>query len=221
MDDPQDKRNANKVLNRLMTNLSATHGETANGGTRLDKDLAEMQSDYTTYADVIKGNSTGYWLSEANLKDKNGKTVPKSTINASDILIVNSPAKGLATAIKNSKKSYKMLSAETGIPESSIEKYAKGQNKDIPESDLSKLAKATGSTVDKIRGDYLNDAKNTVSNLAKYYEYVDTVLNTAWDDYAKTDDYKSATNAEKYARFIELRNAACYAALKKIESENK
>ena len=113
------------------------------------------------------------------------------------------------------------MSAETGIPESSIEKYAKGKNKDIPESDLSKLAKATGSTVDKIRGDYLNDAKNTVSNLAKYYEYVDTALNTAWDDYAKTGDYKSATNAEKYARFIELRNAACYAALKKIESENK
>ena len=150
MDDPQDKRNANKVLNRLMTDLSATHGETSKGGTLLDKDLAEMYADYTMYADVIQGDSVGYWLSSAKGKNSKGKT---ETLGVNKILVTDNPVK-------------------------------------------------------------------TCENIAKYYTYVDKMLTDLWEGFSKTPDYKSANLEEKYARFIEERNAACYAALKLIESEN-
>ena len=58
----------------------------------------------------------------------------------------------LIEAIKNSGLSYGEISKKTGIPKSSIHRYAKGQTQKIPIDAVRLIAQATGVSADWIMG---------------------------------------------------------------------
>lgn len=213
----ENKRDANKKLNQLMTTLSEVHGESASKTTQLDKDIAEMYSDYNLYQWQLSSESLGYWLSSAKGKTENGKT---ETLYASSILGIAPSAEALRLAIEATGDSYAEIALDLGMTESLLQNYASGKQR-IPASRVKHLAARLNVSEESLIPATEEEWTESVDRTVAYYGLVEIALNEAWEEYAKTENYKVASSQERLAVFKELRNKACYEALKEIANKTK
>jgi len=211
----EDKRSANKKLNQLLTSLSDVHGEASGGGTQLDKDIATMYSDYDLFQQRLSSKNLDYWQGSATGKTSTGK---KETLTASSILSIAPSANALKTAIEATGDSYADIAADIGITEKTLNNYASGTQR-IPDDRVKALAARLGVSEEALTPAAEDEWLEAVNRTVAYYSMVEVALNKAWDEFTQTKEYKAAPNREKLRVFEEMRNNACYQALKIISEE--